>query len=138
MGKALIIDTADFSGIAVGMNKIVVDKSFTNAQLLIGAESGYSNSTTGDIKAQTGYVHKIVTVEGYSTVVIIGTYPIHIGAFYNSSTNIGTSTFVSCDGALTKTNVSYITKTVTIPSGAVALSLNVGTSNTDHTLNVNT
>lgn len=138
MGKALIIDTADFSGIAVDMAKVLVDKSYTNAQLLSGAESGYSDSNTGEVKAQTGYVHKIVTVEGYRQVVITGTYPIHIGAFYNSSTTIGTSTFVSCEGNLTKTGVSFITRTVAVPSGAVALSLNVDTRNTDHTLNVNT
>lgn len=136
MGKALVIKSADFANIAVSMSDIVIDKSFTNAELLVDAQTGFCDSTTGRIRTDVaGYKYKIVSVEGYTKLIVAGTYPIHIGAFYNSD-EIGESSFVSCNGQLTKTGDGYISTTVTIPSGAYFVSININTSYTDHSLQV--
>lgn len=138
MGKALVIQTADFSNIAVDLSDVILDKDYTEAMLRVGAVNGFSDSNTGAIRSQSGYTHKIVSVEGYSRVIINGGYPIHIGAFYSSKTSIGTSTFVSCNGKLTRSNQSAAIATlyVPIPETAVAISLNLASQYTNHRLQV--
>lgn len=138
MGKALVIQTADFSDIAVDLSDVLVDKDYTEAMLREGAVNGFSDSNTGAIRSQSGYTHKIVSVEGYSQVIINGGYPIHIGAFYSSKTSIGTSTFVSCNGKLTRSNevAEIATLYVPIPEGAVVISLNLKNTYTNHRLQV--
>ena len=139
MGKALVIQTADFSDIAVDLSDVLVDKDYTEAMLRVGEVNGFSDSSTGRIRTDvSGYTHKIVSVEGYSQVIINGGYPIHIGAFYSSKTSIGTSTFVSCNGKLTRSNESsnIATLYVSIPETAVVISLNLKNTYTNHRLQV--
>ena len=138
MGKALVIQTADFSNIAVDLSDVLLDKDYTEEMLRVGEVSGFSDSSTGAIRSMSGYTHKIVSVEGYSQVIVNGGYPIHIGAFYSSKTSIGTSTFVSCNGKLTRSNeaAAIATLYVPIPEGAVAISLNLKNTYTNHRLQV--
>lgn len=139
MGKALVIQTADFSNIAVDLSDVILDKDYTEAMLRVGAVNGFSDSGTGRIRTDvSGFTHKIVSVEGYTQVIINGGYPIHIGAFYSSKTSIGTGTFVSCNGKLTRSNQSAAIATlyVPIPETAVAISLNLASQYTNHRLQV--
>lgn len=136
MGKALVIQTADFSDIAVDLSDVLLDKYYTNDMLVDGASAGFVDSNTGAVRSQSGYVYKKISVEGYSQIIVNGYYPIHIGAFY-SSKSIGTSTYVSCNGKLTRSNAQTIaTLYVPVPAGAKTLVLNIVTNHTNHNLTV--
>ena len=135
MGKALVIKTADFTNISVSMSNIVFDKTLTTEELHTGTLPKYSNSSTGALATGTNVEHKIVNVEGYSKIIVSGYYGSHIGAFYNSKDVIGTSTFVSCNGALTKSGDGKISgRIVNIPEGAIVVSINIRTNKSDQTL----
>lgn len=135
MGKALVIKTADFTNISVSMSDIVFDKALTTEELHTGTLPKYSNSSTGALATGTNVEHKIVNVEGYSKIIVSGNYGAHIGAFYNSKDVIGTSTFVSCNGALTKSGDGTISgRIVNIPEGAIVVSINIRTNQNNQTL----
>ena len=82
MGKALVIKTADFTNVAVSISDIVADKTYTNSELKAAQQNGFCDSGTGRIRTDvSGYKHTIIDVVGYTTLIIEGTFPIHIGAF---------------------------------------------------------
>lgn len=135
MGKALIIRGADFSSIAIALRAI----DYSNADLHAGAIVGFSDSTTGRERTDvTGYKHKIIDVADFDEVVLSGFFPRHIGAFY-SSKEIGESTFLSCNDQLTLTRQQEGNKTnmvVTIPIGAVVISLNMDDNYNNYSLKI--
>lgn len=95
------------------------------------------DSNTGSIRTDlSGFKHVIIPVKDYSSIIISGTFPYHIGAFY-SSTSIGSGTYISCNNQLRKSDdFSYIYRTVAVPANAVVVAINTTNSLHDPSLQV--
>lgn len=125
MNKKLILNDADFSSVAINKHDLLYDRQYSAEELESTAINYLVDSNTGRVRTDLpGYKHTIIPVKGYSRIIITGTFPLHMGSFY-SSTSIGSGTYVSCNNQLRLSDeYHYITRTVTVPANAVVVAIN--------------